>query len=316
MPLETTPSSSSAMAAVKARLSGFETEAGRRAGLAFAPQPDDVFVVTTPKAGTTMMQTMAHALRTGGDGSFGEISEEGVVPFVELAKDCDIDLDAQQPRPRLYKTHCWQPHCPKGARYIVVVRDPLDVAVSFYSFFNGWFFQPDEGISLDDFVAEFVLARGEPASDMQNASYWHHLTSWWPRRNDADVLFLAYEDIVADKERAVRRVADFILPDSVKSNAEDLQRRVDAAIEMSSLQWMQRHPTKFDEHITKIKRNAACGLPPDAGAGSGKVRAAGATRPTLSDAVVDALHKRWAEVVLPATGCASYAELRASLRGS
>ena len=93
--------------------------------------------ITTPQAGTTLMQQVCHQLRTGGDDSFDEISAEGVAPFIELAADCGIALDAQQPAaPRLFKSHCWEPHCPKGARYIIVVRNPHACAVSFYSFFE------------------------------------------------------------------------------------------------------------------------------------------------------------------------------------
>eukprot|EP00959_Pyramimonas_sp_CCMP1952_P212021 4437117-Pyramimonas_sp.AAC.1 len=64
---------------------------------------------------------------------------------------------------RVYKTHLWYEHCPKGARYIWVVRDPLDVAISFYRFFEGWFFEPGE-VQLDEFMEQFILARGNPAS--------------------------------------------------------------------------------------------------------------------------------------------------------
>ena len=46
---------------------------------------------------------------------------------------------------------------------------------------------------------------------MQNPSYWHHLTSWWPRRADSDTLFVCYEDLVKDREAQIRRVAEFLL---------------------------------------------------------------------------------------------------------
>lgn len=35
---------------------------------------------------------------------------------------------------------------------------------------------------MEDFVRSFWLARGEPATDMQNASFFHHVLSWWPHR--------------------------------------------------------------------------------------------------------------------------------------
>lgn len=76
----------------------------------------------------------------------------------------------------------------------MVVRDPHDVAISFYKFFSGWFFAPGE-ISLEAFVREFWLARGVPPTEMQNPSYFHHLLSWWEHRADANVLWLHFEDL-------------------------------------------------------------------------------------------------------------------------
>jgi hypothetical protein len=79
--------------------------------------------------------------------SADEISE--VVPWIELAHDYGVDLHTPQvTAPRVFKTHCWYDHVPKGGKYIVVVREPTDVAVSFFRFFEGWFFAPGE-ISLD-----------------------------------------------------------------------------------------------------------------------------------------------------------------------
>ena len=49
MPFEISASNDAAVARLKQRLSGFETEEGRRKGLAFQPGAGDVFVCTTPK---------------------------------------------------------------------------------------------------------------------------------------------------------------------------------------------------------------------------------------------------------------------------
>lgn len=121
--------------ALRQRLGGLETEAGRLAGLALAPRSDDVFIATSPKCGTTWVQQIVHSLRTRGDLDFDEIS--CVVPCLEFSETLGIPLDVDQvARPRAFKTHCWYEHCPKGGRYIVVARDPTDVAVSFYKFFE------------------------------------------------------------------------------------------------------------------------------------------------------------------------------------
>jgi hypothetical protein len=51
---------SEAIALMKTRLSGFETEVGRGRGLAYTPKfPDEVAITTTPKAGTTWMQQVS-----------------------------------------------------------------------------------------------------------------------------------------------------------------------------------------------------------------------------------------------------------------
>jgi hypothetical protein len=79
---------------LKQRLSSFRTEQGRMLGLSFKPRPDDVFVVTSSKCGTTWMQQILHQLRSGGDMSFDEIDD--VVPFIEMAYNTEINLDAEQ----------------------------------------------------------------------------------------------------------------------------------------------------------------------------------------------------------------------------
>ena len=310
MPFEVAQvTNSEGIARVKERLSGFETEAGRRKGLAFVPKPGDVLISTTPKAGTTWMQQICHQLRTGGDMKFEEISD--VAPYIELAHDLDQDLEAVQPGapPRIFKTHCWRPHCPRskeegGSKTIVVVRNPPDVAVSFFKFFRGWFFAPGE-VELDAFVREFWLARGAPESEMQNASAFHHMLSWWPHRLDEDVLWVHFEDMKSDLPSVVQRVAKFIGADTSQDN-------LDNATRSSSYAFMAKHADKFSERTSKLKRNKACGLEPGAGMGQSKVRdgKVGAAKAEMSELLRAEVDARWTELMLPATGCASYDEMR------
>ena len=57
---------SEAMALMKTRLSGFETEKGRNIGLDYTPKfPDEIAITTTPKAGTTWTQQVSRASFVG-----------------------------------------------------------------------------------------------------------------------------------------------------------------------------------------------------------------------------------------------------------
>lgn len=70
--------------------------------------------------------------------------------------------------------------------------------------------------------------------------------------------------------------------------------------------------------MLKLARNEACGLPRRAGldgASAGKVHKGGSGRGrrALSPPMQAAFQRKWEEVVLPATGYASYEELRAGV---
>ncbi|MEM6483319.1 MAG: sulfotransferase domain-containing protein, partial [Pseudomonadota bacterium] len=223
----------------------FVSDEGWARGLAFQPRETDVIVTPFAKCGTTWMQQIVHGLRSNGDMSFDEIS--GVVPWIELAHDMDIDLDAPQlGQIRAYKSHLSWENVPKGGRYIVVLRDPLDAMVSMYRFFEDWFFEAGH-VSLEAF-AEYYLERSE------GRDYWTHTASWWAVRARDDVLVLAYEHMKRDLPTAVGQVASFI---GVRDPAI-----IKKATHQAGFAFMKAHGGQFDDHLTRAARDPACGLPP------------------------------------------------------
>lgn len=91
-------------------------------------RPDDVFVVTYPKAGTTWMLQIVHLLTNGG--------ERGVLPLnraVGWIERDGIAVLKAMPSPRIIKTHLPLPLLvPTEGRWIYVARNPKDLAVSYY----------------------------------------------------------------------------------------------------------------------------------------------------------------------------------------
>mmetsp|Transcript_2634 Transcript_2634/g.6189 ORF Transcript_2634/g.6189 Transcript_2634/m.6189 type:complete len:307 (-) Transcript_2634:109-1029(-) len=294
-----------AMEELKVVLHSFYTE-GRKKGLGVTPRKGDVFICTSPKAGTTWMQQICHQLRTNGDMSFEEISN--VVPWLETCEDIGIDVNGEQvTSPRLFKTHAWRPHLntSEDAKYILITRNPEDSAISFYNFLNGWFFKKDS-ISLDKFLDVLFLKRGEPQTIMNNPSYWHFLLSWWPHRNDENVLWLWYEDMKTSHREVVQRVATFL---GFDASDADL---IEIATKRSTFDYMKEHERQYDEHVWKAKNNVRVGLPEDAGLESSKVMNGGRRKVTLPTEILQRLDAKWKELVTPVTGYATYSDMKAN----
>lgn len=281
------------VAELKALGDGFMTRRGWLRGVTFRPDPTDIIIAPYAKCGTTWMQQVVHGLRTCGDMDFDEITE--VVPWLELAYDMGVDPGAPQlARPRAFKSHLGQDAIPKGGRYIVVLRDPVDAMVSLYRFFEGWWFEPGR-IPLEDF-AQYYL-------DRAGGGWWGHAASWWRVRERPEVLLFTYEQMTRDLGGVVDRVADFIGVDDAETRA--------IATRQAGYDFMKRHARQFDDHRVRAARDAAMGLPPGGTATKIDRGQAGAAVP---EPIRAAFAVRWEETLGREFGLASYAALDAALR--
>lgn len=265
----------------------------------FKARPTDLLIATYPKSGTTWTQQIIHGLRTRGSMDFEEISL--AVPWIETAPMLGIDLDAPQAaEPRAFKTHLSWDKIPKGGRYITVMRDPGDALVSLYHFGNGMIFEAG-AIDLDTFCFELCLTNG-PWDD-----WWSFVKSWWEQRHREDVLFLSFEDMKADHEGAVRRIADFM---GLKADEE----LISLATRQSTIEFMRAHDSQFDEHPMARFIARMMGAPSE-NAKAAKVRSGRVGESnTLSPRIQAALAERWKREMEGPLGVRSYDELRAKLR--
>ena len=278
------------------RVGDLMTEASVGQALAFEAKPGDVFIATYPKCGTTWLQQMIHTLRTRGDMDFAEITQ--VVPWLELGLDMDIDIHGpQRGEPRAFKTHLPWAMLPKGGRYVTVFRDPKDVIVSQFHFWNGWFFESGS-VTIDDIAEHMFLDTRAPFS------YWSHFAEFWPLRGREDVLLLCFEAMKQEPEAAIRQVADFI------GVALD-EQLLEITLRHCSVAFMREHVTQFDDHLFREARDEACGIPP--GGGCAKVR-----RGNVGDSVAELspetrihVDRVWREQIGDRFGLDSYQALRA-----
>jgi hypothetical protein len=261
----------------------------------FRARPTDVIITPFGKCGTTWLQQTFHTLRTRGDMDFDDISR--VVPWIETAKIVGLDLEApQRAEPRGFKSHLGYDAVPKGAKYVVSLRDPKDALVSNYHFMVGWWLEPG-AVSLAEFAPRWL----------QRDGYFKHLVSWWAERDNPAVLIFSYEGMTADPEGHIRRLAAFC---GVPLDDELLA----LTLERSSLAYMLAHKDRFDDALMREVSERRCGLPP--GSDSAKVRkgGVGGHAAELTPEVAAAIDAKWAEIVAPATGFADYAALEAAVR--
>ncbi|XP_071504749.1 sulfotransferase 1A2-like [Diadema antillarum] len=227
--------------------------------MAFKTRPDDVFIVTYPKTGTTWVQLIAYLVKVDGD----EKALEGkhIMKEVKFLETPDLDFpnalslmqQMQNARTicevadamphdsvRILKTHVMPVWLPENLRddpkvkVIYVARNPKDTAVSFYHFCMYMRGLPKYE-SFEQFMEEFLAGR------LPGGDYFDHILYWTKLRNHPNVLFLTYEDMKQDPRKAVVQIAEFMgksLPDDV----------IDKIVKLSSFDSMKKSDsTKLSE---------------------------------------------------------------------
>jgi hypothetical protein len=214
---------------------GFPPEAIESA-LGYRPAPDDIFIASYPKSGTTWLQYIVYLL----------IRRRPIAPHESLT-ECFPHLEEvgavaveQGQQPRLIKTHFQRGVTPfsRAARYLVIARNPFDCAVSFFHHTRGFPRHYDfaEG-AFDEYFDAFI------AGEVDFGDYFDHLASWLDSANDENVQLLTYESLRLAPRDTIRRVAGFLGETATASIASD--RDLDRLIDEASLASMRRDQQRW-----------------------------------------------------------------------
>jgi len=198
------------------------------AGRGLTVFPDDVFLVSYPRSGNTWTRFLLGNLLWQND-PVTFLNIESRIP--EIYFNPDRFMRALE-RPRVLKSHeCFQPHYP---RVIYIVRDPRDVAISYYHHNVKAGNIPDD-YPIANFVPRFIA--GE--FDCIFGSWRDNVLSWMALRQGTPwFLLMPYEDMKGDPAMALSSVVAFLEGCSfreIDARPEILQR----AIELSSPERMR-----------------------------------------------------------------------------
>ncbi|XP_037040729.1 sulfotransferase 1C4-like [Bradysia coprophila] len=194
----------------------------------FEARSDDIWITTYPRSGTTWTQEMMWLLCNdlnyeaaketvlGARFPFFEMnalmvdensSDDETVRLKKFLPPSPLDVLPEMTSPRFIKTHLpikLMPHdvLSKGCKIVYVARNPKDVAVSYYHFVkNPAFSYTGNFEEFADFFIDNLVIWG---------SHLEHVKDAWNRRNDSNVLFLFYEDLLIDLENSLKKLASFL----------------------------------------------------------------------------------------------------------
>ena len=289
----------------------------------FQPRPSDCFVTTPPKTGTTLLQFACHLLRSANLSppeqdletwshnacKFEDLYQ--VAPWAIIAWDIGFDItneNYEQHCPvsnqiypmRIFKSHQRLAAMNPGAKYIVTVRDPKTVLISWYNFLIKKQAPP---VLKYASVSEFAFDKELFAEGMDfGVSLWEYYSEYLACLNDPNVLVVVYEDLAKDIRGHLPTISRFL---GLSVSKEYL----DKIAKLCSKENMMNNVSKFDESWTSqqlkmLKRyNSPDNFKPAARVTSG-------SNPSiLSQEAIAFLNKRWKETIEAETGIRNYQEL-------
>ena len=176
----------------------------------YKPQPEDVFVATQMRCGTTWMQQVVYEIVNRGR---GDLSDRGhghlyaTSPWIDAINSVSLEDSplVGEKQTRIIKTHLPTILCPYSsqAKYLYITRHPVSCFASILDFNRTLLgpFMPNVNYMVEWFCSDRM--------------YWlpwpKHVKGWWEwSESRKNVLFIHYEEMTENFDAVRDRVAKFL----------------------------------------------------------------------------------------------------------
>jgi len=202
--------------------------------LNFEVRPDDIWIITYPKCGTTWTQEIVWNIMNDMNQELGKLPLFARSPFLEFqclkpekseglfdpkkgqdeemmrkVHEESLDVATNLKSPRVIKSHLPLELLPQNlldtAKVIYVCRNPKDTCISMHNHQNVLLQKMTQFKgNFDQFTELFMDGK------VTYGNYFNHLKSGWKRRNHPNFKFVWYEDLRKDSHKEIAAMAEFV----------------------------------------------------------------------------------------------------------
>lgn len=203
----------------------------------FKAQPNQIFLGSMPKCGTTWLKALALAIITRNvhaDFSAHPLltaSPHQCVSYLETDETMGLFLkahkDQNQPIPQVLATHMPITSLPESmistCKIVYICRNPKDAFISMWHFESKFPPEFQKAITFEEAFEQFC-------SGLCNfGPYWDHILGYWKSslKWPENILFLKYEELKMDREFYVKKLAEFVeQPFSIEEERDGVVQKI------------------------------------------------------------------------------------------